>query len=237
MIFPQRGQPHTHESLGTLRSWNTRTQLWTVELDVKYDPESGPQPGTMMQVPARNLLVKPLIRIPSAEITRAWLYASEGVVSRDPDSMLRQLLRYVPSYTPAFVPMSYADKWPFITRILVNYHRWETQSLEERSQTIDSLRLAFSETELYEPAATAGAEASTATRQARPPNVRPRVRIEDLPHPPPRALPPPVPLRDRVLPAPKKAPPMLKEAPPVLKAPPPSPKKATYIEGTTTGSA
>lgn len=84
-----------------------------------------------MQVPTRHLLVKPLSRSPSAEITRAWLYASNGVVSRDPASMARQLLLHVHSYTPAFVPKSYAERWPFITRVSVNYHRWETQSLED----------------------------------------------------------------------------------------------------------
>ena len=89
-----------------------------------------------MDVPERHILVKPISRISSDQVTTSWLYASEGLTDffRDPDAILRQLLLYVPNYTPSITPMSYEEKWPFITRILVNYYKWETSFIEERAQ-------------------------------------------------------------------------------------------------------
>lgn len=92
-----------------------------------------------MDVPERHILLKPISRISSDQVTTAWLYASEGVTDffRDPDAILRQLLLYVRNYTPSVTPMSYEEKRPFINRILSSYYKWETRFIEERVQITD----------------------------------------------------------------------------------------------------
>ena len=35
--------------------------------------------------------------------------------------------------------MSYEEKWPFITRILISYYKWETRFIEERVRATDAV--------------------------------------------------------------------------------------------------
>ena len=97
-------QPYTLEAIAYLRSWNPDTLRWTVEFDVEFDTNGTdiPQQGIIMDIPVHQILVKPISRISSDQITTAWLYSSECLTDffHDPDAIPQRLLLYLPNYTP-----------------------------------------------------------------------------------------------------------------------------------------